>query len=149
MLKQYIYKYIEWFFEITSKYVGLRYFISGGTAGVTDIIILYFFNTIIGLYYLISSILAFIVAFFVSFFLHKFWTFNSNSEATHRQMVVYLGSSMFGLSLNTILMYIFVDYIHIQVIISQIIVGLLVACVSFFISRSFVFKYKPDYSIQK
>ncbi|TSC70618.1 MAG: GtrA family protein [Parcubacteria group bacterium Gr01-1014_46] len=147
MPKEYMDKYISLFFEITSRYVGLRYFISGSTAGVTDIAVLYILNTILGIYYLISAILAFLVAFFVSFLLHKFWTFKSHEEATHRQMAIYLLTSLFGLSLNTILMYIFVDHIHVQVILSQIIVGLLVACVSFFISRNFVFKYKPENNI--
>lgn len=138
---------IDWGMDITSKYVGLRYLISGGTAGVTDIILLYILNDILKVYYLLSAILAFIGAFFVSFLLHKFWTFKSHDEAAHRQLIIYLGTSLFGLFLNTILMYLFVDYIHVQVILSQIIVGLMVACVSFFISRNFVFKYKPDHNI--
>ncbi|KND49446.1 MAG: hypothetical protein AB198_00660 [Parcubacteria bacterium C7867-003] len=149
MFKEYTDKYISWFLEITSKHVGLRYFISGGTAGVTDIAVLYILNTILDIYYLVSAIIAFIIAFFVSFLLHKFWTFKSHEESTHRQMAIYLLSSLFGLFLNTVLMYIFVDYIHLQVILSQIIVGLLVACVSFFISRNFVFKYNPDHNIPR
>ena len=136
-------KTINWGFEVLNKNVGLRYFIAGGTAGVIDLVVLYILNTVFGIYYLLSAILAFIAAFIVSFTGHKFWTFKSHEESTHSQVVLYFGTSMFGLFLNTLLMYVFVDYFYIQVILSQIIVGLLVACVSFFISRNVVFKYKP------
>ncbi len=143
-----MYKYIELFLDLTSKYVGLRYFISGGTAGVTDIALLYILHEILGIYYLTSAALAFIVAFFVSFLLHKYWTFKSHEEEIRRQMSMYLLASLFGLFLNTVLMYLFVDYIHVNVILSQVVVGLMVACVSFFVSRNLVFKYSPDLNIK-
>jgi putative flippase GtrA len=127
---------------LLDTYVGLRFFIAGGFAGVTDLVFLYILHNLIGIYYLLSAVLAFLGAFGVSFFLHKFWTFKSHGQETHRQAVMYFGASLFGLCLNTLLMYIFVDHAHVNVIISQIIAGLLVALVSFFISRNLVFKYK-------
>lgn len=133
---------MKWGFEILSRHVVLRYLVSGGMAGVTDLAALYFLNTILGLYYLLAAILAFLTAFAVSFTMHKFWTFESHEEETHKQVILYLGTSLFGLSLNTLLMYLFVDFIHLKVLLSQIIVGFLVASVTFFISRSIVFKYK-------
>lgn len=142
-------KSINWGIDLTTRFVGLRYFISGGTAGVTDIALLYLFNEIIGIHYLLSSAVAFVCAFIVSFLLHKFWTFKSHGEATHRQIITYLFSSLFGLFLNTLLMYLFVDKFHLEVITSQIIVGLMVACLSFFISRNLVFKYNPDHNISR
>lgn len=142
-------KTIDWGLDLTTRYVGLRYFISGGTAGVTDIALIYIFHEILDIYYLTSAVIAFVGAFFVSFMLHKYWTFKSHGEETQRQIGMYLLASLFGLFLNTILMYLFVDYVHIGVIISQIIVGLSVACVSYFISSNFVFKYNPELNIKK
>ncbi|MFZ2621026.1 MAG: GtrA family protein [Minisyncoccia bacterium] len=140
-------KTIDWGVGILDNNVGLRFFLSGGTAGVADLIALYFLHNIFGFYYLLSAIVAFILAFGVSFTLHKFWTFKSHEEETHRQIVSYFMTSLFGLFLNTTLMYVFVDYFHINVLLSQVIVGLLVACVSFFISRNIVFKYKQKTTI--
>ena len=145
MLKKYTEKYISPYFKILTGHVIVRYILSGGTAAVTDLSALYLFNSILGVQYLISAILAFLVAFGVSFSMHKFWTFkteHSQDEVMHKQVMLYLGTSLFGLVLNTLLMYVFVSGFHIQVILSQIFVGLMVACVSFFISRNFVFKYK-------
>jgi putative flippase GtrA len=140
-------KCIDWGFSLLNRYVVLRYLISGGTAGVTDLVILYLLNSFFGMHYLLSAILAFILAFCVSFTAHKFWTFKSHEESTHYQVVLYMGTSLFGLFLNTLLMYIFVDHFHLKVILSQIIVGFMVASVTFFISRNIVFKYQPKQPI--
>ncbi len=128
--------------EIINEHVVVRYIISGGTAAATDLTILYILHSLIGIHYLISAILAYLVAFWVSFLLHKFWTFSSHEERTHKQVVMYFGTSSFALALNTLLMYIFVDHIHLPVMLAQFIVGAMVAFCSFFISRNFVFKYK-------
>ncbi|MCR4334672.1 MAG: glycosyltransferase [Patescibacteria group bacterium] len=125
-----------------TKHLLFRYIISGGTAAFVDLVLLYIFNTVFDIHYIYASIMAFIVAFFVSFILQKFWTFkNLSKENIHKQVVMYLGSSLFGLSLNTLLMYIFVDYFHLFVLLSQIFAGGLVACCSFFISKKLIFKY--------
>ncbi len=123
------------------RHVVLRYLISGGSAGVTDLAVLYILHNIFGIYYLLSAVIAFIIAFVVSFTLHKFWTFKSHEQETHKQVILYFGTSLLGLALNTLLMYIFVDHLHIGVLISQIIVGFIVAGCTFFISRNIVFKY--------
>ena len=134
--------YIKRGMEFLERHLVLRYLIVGGSAGVSDLIVLYILHNLFGLHYLFSAVLAFVVAFLISFTFHKFWTFKSHDEKTHRQLVLYFGNAMFSLVMNTILMYLFVDHLHIQVILSQIIVGLIVACFTFFISRNFVFKYK-------
>ncbi len=125
-----------------TKHVVIRYIISGGTAAMTDLVLLYIFNTLFHVHYLTASVIAFILAFFVSFTLHKYWTFKSHADEIPKQIIMYLGTSLLGLCLNTILMYLFVGHFHLVVLLSQIIAGALVACCTFFISRKFVFKYK-------
>jgi putative flippase GtrA len=93
------------------------------------------------MHYLLAAILAFMVAFCVSFVLQKFWTFRDVSRVDmHKQVLLYLTTSLFGLSINTLLMYIFVDHLKVNVIISQIFAGAMVACCTFFLSRHIVFK---------
>ncbi len=138
-------KTIKFGIDLTAKYVLIRYIVSGGTSALTDLVLLYIFHHYFGIYYLTAAILAFIIAFFVSFTLHKFWTFKSHEQETHKQVAIYLGVSLFGLGLNTLFMYISVDYFLIPVIVSQIIAGVLVAFCTFFISRNFVFKYKEKH----
>lgn len=128
--------------DVLDEHVVLRYIISGGTSAFVDLVVLYILNSLLGFHYLIAAILAYMVAFWVSFLLHKFWTFESHKEETHKQVIMYFGTSLFALGLNTLLMYIFVDYFHLVVLPAQFIVGALVAFISFFISRNLVFKYQ-------
>ena len=126
-----------------TKYVLIRYIISGGTSAFVDLFFLFILNTVLSIHYLLSATIAFLMAFGVSFTLHKFWTFKTDAvHNTRRQIIQYLLASLFGLSLNTLLMYIFVDHFHIFVLLSQIFAGIMVACCTFFISRHLVFKYK-------
>lgn len=124
------------------KHTWVRFIIAGGTSAFVDLTLLFVLHHSFGIYYLLSAILAFIGAFGVSFTLHKYWTFKSHAEETHKQALLYLGTSLFGLFLNTMLMYVFVDIFKFDVIVAQIIVGAMVAFSSFFISRKFVFSDK-------
>lgn len=114
----------------------IRFLISGGSAATVDIAVLWILEEKFDMWYLTASVLAFLVAFLVSFFLQKFWTFrDANKEGMHRQMVVYFTVSVINLCLNTLLMYVFVDWFGIWYILSQVIVSLMIACMSFFIYR--------------
>lgn len=125
------------------EYTIVRYIISGTTSASVNLTVLYIFYHIVGLFYLTASIIAFIIAFFVSWALHKFWTFKDHSmDDFHKQGIKYLMSSLFGLSLNTTLMYILVSLLHIWVLVSQVFAGLLVALCTFFISKHLVFNRK-------
>jgi putative flippase GtrA len=133
---------IQWGIDISEKYLLIRYIIAGGVSAVTDLGLLYLLYHYFGIHYLLAAVLAFIVSFLISFVLQKFWTFRSHEEKAHKQLIVYLFTSLLALGLNTLLMYIFVDHFHIHVIISQIVVGILVAFCTFSVSRKFVFKHK-------
>ena len=129
--------------EIRRRARFFRYLASGGTAATTDLVILYLLTDGFGLHYLFSAVLAFVAAFFVSFFLQKFWTFEDASvEKVHMQATVYLLVALGNLALNTLLMYIFVEWIHLWYMAAQFFASGLLAFVTFFISRDIIFKKK-------
>lgn len=126
------------------QYIVVRYIIGGGTSAFINLSILYILNSIFGVYYLTANIIAFMIAFFFSWAFHKFLTFRDHStENMHRQGALYFLASIFGLSLNTLILYISVDLIHLPVLVGAIIAGGLTACCTFFISKHFVFNPKP------
>ncbi len=130
------------YFNFLSSYVFFRYVVSGGTSAFVDLSVLFVLNSLVHVQYLVAAIIAFILAFGVSFTLHKFWTFRTHIvHDTRKQVFVYLAVSLFGLLLNTGLMYIFVSHLHMAVLLSQVFVGLMVACCTFFLSRNLVFKW--------
>ncbi len=119
----------------------LKYIISGGTAATVDLVFLFFFTSLLHIWYIISAVLAFLIAFGVSFLLQKFWTFNDlDTKRWKSQMAKYLLIAVTNLGINTLLMYIFVDYLSIQYLIAQIIAGALVAGESYFVYQLLVFK---------
>src|SRR3989344_8484307 len=88
----------------------IKYIISGGTAAIVDLTILYFLDSL-GMYYLISVNIAFIIAFIVSFSLQKYWTFNdSRGNRTHYQMIIYFVVSVINVFINTIIIHFLLIY---------------------------------------
>jgi len=132
-----------------TKHMVVRYIIGGGTSAVINLITLFIFNSVFGVYYITASIIAFMVAFFSSWAFHKFWTFREHStDNMHAQGALYFLTSLFGLALNTLILYTCVSLLHLPVLVGQIIAGALVACCTFFISKHIVFKKKEVQSTQ-
>jgi len=112
----------------------VRYVISGGTAAFVDLSLLYVFTDIFGIWYILSSIVAFLIAFIVSFTLQKFWTFKDNSrENISSQVIIYLVVTSLNLGLNTLGIYAFVHYLTFYYLAAQIIVSLFIAVESYFV----------------
>lgn len=118
-----------------------KYIVSGGISAVIDLAILYLFNSRLGIQYLLSATLAFLGAFCISFMLQKFWTFNKKELTGVRiEAASYLLVSLTGLALNILLMYVFVSLFHIMVMASQVIVGGLVAFMTYFLAKKVFMK---------
>ena len=118
----------------------LRYLVSGGTSAFVNLsafsLLLYVFN----LHYIVSSMVAFVVGFLVSLILQKFWTFRDHStDNIHIQSFYYLLNSLFGLGINTLILFICVHFLNLLPLAGQIIAGGLTAFCTFFISKHFIF----------
>lgn len=116
-----------------------RYIVSGGSAAVVDLFALHIFVRYLNMWYVLAAILAFLIAFGVSFTLQKFWTFKDISKKVTSQATIYFIVSSINLGINTLLMYIFVDYAHIHYLLSQIIASGILAISSYFIYSGFIF----------
>jgi len=120
----------------------VRYLISGGTAAFVDLLFIYIFTSVIGIWYLYSGILAFLVAFSVSYVMQKFWTYTDHSmDRWKSQLVTYFMIIIStNVGLNTLLLYIFVDHLHINYIVAQFFISGIIAIMNYFLYQSFVFK---------
>jgi len=118
----------------------VRYLFSGGSAFTTNITLLFILVHFFHMWYLSATIVSFIVSVYVSFMMQKFFTFNDyGKERLKQQTVFYFGIQILNLSINTLAMYIGVDIFHIHYIISQALVGGIIAVYSFFIYKHLVF----------
>jgi putative flippase GtrA len=124
-----------------TKHQVVRYLIGGGSSAAVNLCSLYIMNSLLRVYYITASIIAFAVAFSVSWAFHKFWTFGDHSmEGASKQGALYLLTSLFGLALNTSILFIAVAWINLPVLVGQVAASILVACCTFFIARHFVFR---------
>lgn len=120
-----------------------RYLFSGGFATAANIIPLFVLVHFFYMWYLLATSLSFIAAVTVSFTMQKFFTFNDYTrEKIKQQTALYLGIQIFNLCLNTLLMYIGVDILHIQYIIAQVLISGVMAVYNFFVYKHLVFT--PD-----
>lgn len=127
----------------------IKFLIAGGTSTSIDIFIFTALTYWVGLWYVISSISSFTIAFGVSFGLQKFWTFrDKNTEKLMKQTYLYFFVAIINLGLSTLLIYIFVDYVHIHKFISKVIANIIIAAESFFVYRYFIFAKKDQIEIE-
>jgi putative flippase GtrA len=123
-----------------SSHKMVRFFFSGGMGAFTQIFFLYFFTEIVGLWYLISAIIAFCISVVVSFSLQKSLTFNhETSRKAHTQIVLYCMNALMNVCINTLILYFLVDILHAYYLLAQLISSLLIAGLSFFVYKRFIF----------
>jgi putative flippase GtrA len=130
--------------------VAVRYLISGGTAALINLAVLYVLADIFHVWYLLSSVIAFTLALAVSFLNHRLFTFHHSADAIwHKQFVPYMVITISNIVLNALLMYVLVDIFDLHHMPSQIISSALIAIESFFAYRHFVFHDQPAAIILK
>lgn len=139
---------IEWFVQRRMKLA--KFIISGGTAAVTNLSVVYIFTDILHVFYLVSSGVAFAASFSVSFMLQKFWTFSNPSlEVVHKQLGIALLVASGNLVLNTFLMYCFVEYVGFHYLFAQIATSGVIALETFFVYQHVIFVARPGLPIKK
>ncbi len=118
----------------------IKFGISGSTATVVDLSLLFYFRGILGFPLGLSVVLAFVVAFFVSFYLQKLWTFRDGAnKKTKRQMVVFLAVALF----NMTVLYFAVPFLEskgVYYLLAQLLSTLILSIGSFVMYNFVIFK---------
>jgi putative flippase GtrA len=119
----------------------LRYIISGGSAAFVTLSIFYICNSVLHIWYLYASIIAFIAGFCVSFTLQKFWTFRHRSlDRVHHELLWYFVVGLINLAINSGLIFMFVDHFHVWPLAGQFLASACIALFSYPIYKIFIFK---------
>jgi len=119
----------------------LKFFIAGGLASLTDLVLLYVFHGWFRWGLVLSTSLAFILSFIVSFSLQKFWTFRNYDRAMAiRQFLLYVINAVVGLNLNGLGMHLLVNKYKIWYMFSQVVVIVLIGFYNFIIYRFIIFR---------
>jgi len=97
-----------------------RFALVGILGTLINLSILYIFTEFIGIYYLVSAIIAFFVAVTHNFILNKIWTFKEKiNHLFTKKYIQFFIVSIFSLVINLIFLYIFTEFLSIYYMISQ------------------------------
>lgn len=99
-----------------------RYLFVGGTSFLIHFFSFYVFTNILGIYYLISGVLAFLIAVIANYLMSTKWVFNQyNIENRVLEFNIFILISVIGLVINEIVLFIFTDFVGFNHLISLII----------------------------
>ncbi|HVU06281.1 MAG TPA: GtrA family protein [Candidatus Paceibacterota bacterium] len=121
----------------------IRYIFSGGTASVLDVALVYVLVTYLNVYYLAAATFAMTVSFIARFLLQKFVAFqNDNKEEEKKQFFAYSILYFASLWATNAMLYVFVEKLHMDVTVSQVLAILIFAVISYFTYKLLIFRKK-------
>lgn len=99
-----------------------RFGFSGGVSALLQLSVLAFLWHLVGLHYLIATVVAVLCGTTLNFFLQKIWSFKNSSQGalhTTRQFSVFVVNAGFNLAANTALMTLFVEKAALHPVLAQ------------------------------
>lgn len=125
--------------ELLNPWRMVRFIVTGISAFLTTLFLLYTFTEWFSLWYLYSATIAYAISIIVSFILQKYWTFeNGTSHATRIQFARFVSLNVVNIGLNALGVYLLTE-LGLWYIASEFLTALLIAIYSFVIMRRFIF----------
>lgn len=122
-------------FILFSKYV-----VVGIIFSLINVFLLWFITSIIGVYYIYSSIIAFFLANTGNFVMNKMWTFNEKfGHFIFRKYYKFIVINAFTLVLSLLLLIFFTEGLGIYYVISQLLALIPVNALRFWLNKNFTF----------
>lgn len=116
----------------------MRFIIVGAITFIVDYGLLYICTEYIGIYYLYSTAIAFITAVIFNYWLCIIYVFTDVQKQTSKQATLFIGSSIVGLGLNQICMWVLVELFGIYYMIAKIISIIVVMSWNYIMKRKAV-----------
>ena len=118
----------------------LKFGIVGGTAFVIDYGIFTILSQFLNIHYLIASIISFSISVIYNYILSIKWVFDVSKKQTSKEFIVFVILSVIGLGINSLIMYVSVDLMHIHEMIGKIIATAIVMVYNFITRKIFIEK---------
>jgi predicted glycoside hydrolase/deacetylase ChbG (UPF0249 family)/putative flippase GtrA len=117
-----------------------RFGIGGTTAAAVHVGLLFALTEYVGLWYLYSVVAGWGAALVVNFTLQKYWTFGERTQSFFsHQIALYTVMQVASVLINTSLMYVAVDILYQPYVLSQVVIILFLACLTFLVSQRVIF----------
>lgn len=130
----------------------IRYIMAGGAGAFVNIASMYVLTDIVGVWYIASAVFAFLISLVVTFFLQKMWAFgDADLHPRHalRQAALYTASSVSFLGINTLMLYLLVEFLGTWYLLAQFFSLGIVAFGSFILNKSVTFRKSEMSSIHR
>jgi putative flippase GtrA len=118
------------------------YVFLSGIAALIELSLLYFFTSVLNIYYIISVIPSYLIGGSIQFILIKYFNFKNKSKKIIKQASIYLLVIAGGFLLTLCFMYIFVEFFNIWYLFARIITIIIVLVYSFNMHKYFTFRHK-------
>lgn len=129
--------------EIISKLIRqqvFKFILVGGFCSAIEFLI---FNILIDHFkieYLIANIIAVVTAIIINYFLSRRFVFEKSRYSTVNEMIMFFILSFFAIVLNQIILWFFVEILHVNLRVSKALVIVLVAFFNYLTKKYIVFK---------
>jgi len=133
---------LEKYFKIKSLVI--KQFILYGMVALiptaVDFILIFSLTELIGLYYMLSLVIAFVVAMIVSYLVQKSLTFRDESARNLKQFFCFCLVGLGGLILNMIIVFSLVEYLGFWYLLGKVVAVTITYFWSFGMNKQFTFK---------
>lgn len=116
------------------------YVVFGTFTFFVNLITYFLFESVLGINYLISNVLAWFFSVLFAYVTNRIWVFESKSPDILKEMALFFGGRIFSGVVDTALMYLFIDVLVIGDVISKIVVQVIVIVLNYVFSKLIVFK---------
>ncbi len=128
--------------EQTMRGIG-KFLITGGSVAIFHLLFVYILTSLLGIWYLASTIFSYTCAIMLNFVLQKKFVFTAPSQESGRtekhRFSLFTTVAVLHLVLNTLLMYSFVDLFGFNYLLAQIAILFFLSLATYFINRYFIF----------
>ena len=121
----------------------ILYVIFGILTTIVNLISYYFFSNIMSINYLISNMISWIISVLFAYITNKFYVFNSKDKSKDiiiKEFIKFVNCRLTSGIIEMILLFLLVDIIKVNDVISKLVIGVIVVILNFIFSKLFVFK---------
>ena len=118
----------------------ISYLIFGILTTLVNIVVYTFCNDVLQIQYLISNAIAWIVSVLFAYLTNRKYVFESHNSSIINELVKFIGARVSTGIMDMLLMWLFVDVLSMQSMISKIIVNVVVVILNYIFSKLFIFQ---------
>lgn len=118
----------------------LLYLILGGILTLIEWLCFYVLTFMLGIHYLISSVAVFVAISALGIIVYKKAIFGQSHLSPKREIIAIYAINILGIALNSLILWLCVEFVGLNAMVGKIIASFLVAFYSFFMRKKFIYK---------